>query len=155
MSNKILSLSDFLEFKAKNLQDKKIVFTNGCFDILHPGHTDYLTKARELGDILIVGLNADASIQRLKGPARPIQDLIARGLILSALASVDYIISFDTDTPLELITAIQPDVLVKGGDYTEENIVGAEEVKKAGGQLAIIPFLEGYSTTQIVNKIKE
>lgn len=154
MQHKILNIADFLKTKKEDLENKRIVFTNGCFDILHPGHTDYLSKAKILGDILVLGLNSDASIQRLKGTSRPIQNLEARALVLSALASVDFIISFEEDTPLQLIQAIQPDVLVKGGDYTEENIVGAEEVKSKGGTVSIIPFLEGYSTSAIVHKIK-
>lgn len=154
MKSKVLSLSQFLEKKTRSLQNKQIVFTNGCFDIIHPGHTDYLTRAKELGDTLVVGLNSDDSIKRLKGESRPIQSLKARSLILSALASVDYIVSFNTDTPLDLIKAIQPNTLVKGGDYTEETIVGADIVKKAGGQVKIIPFLEGYSSSQIIEKIR-
>lgn len=154
MKNKIVSLSDFTQLQQSTLTGKKIVFTNGCFDILHPGHTDYLQKAKALGDILVVGLNTDESIQRLKGPTRPIQNLKARALIMSALAAVDYIISFDDDTPLYLIKNIKPSILIKGGDYTEDTIVGANEVKMNGGKIEIIPFLTGYSTSNIVEKIK-
>lgn len=152
MSSKIVTLEQFLSIKES--APTKTVFTNGCFDILHPGHTDYLTKAKALGDLLVVGLNSDRSIQRLKGDKRPIQNLTARALVLSALSSVDYIISFEEDTPIKLIKAIKPNVLVKGGDYTEETIVGSEEVKKEGGTVSIIPFLEGYSTSEIIAKIK-
>lgn len=155
MTNKIISLAAFVQLQKTILADKSIVFTNGCFDILHPGHTDYLQKAKSLGDILVLGLNADESIVRLKGPSRPIQTLKARALVLSALAAVDYIISFEDDTPLHLIETIQPNILVKGGDYTEENIVGATEVKATGGRVEIIPFLPGYSTSSIVEKIKK
>lgn len=155
MSSKIISLKEFTDLQKSELATKKIVFTNGCFDILHPGHTDYLTKAKLLGDVLIVGLNSDPSIQRLKGPSRPIQNLKARALVLSALEAVDYIISFDDDTPLHLINTIRPAILVKGGDYSENQIVGAAEIKAAGGQVEILPFLSGYSTSDIVKKIKE
>lgn len=154
MQSKIVSLAKFRNLLDTTLVGKSIVFTNGCFDILHPGHTDYLSKAKALGDILVLGLNSDESVQRLKGKHRPIQNLQARALVLSALASVDYIISFEDDTPLYLIETIKPAVLVKGGDYTVESIVGAEKVKANGGKIEIIPFLEGYSTSKIEEKIK-
>jgi D-beta-D-heptose 7-phosphate kinase/D-beta-D-heptose 1-phosphate adenosyltransferase len=154
MENKILSLEDFLIEKDRKLNNKKIVFTNGCFDILHPGHTDYLSKAKQLGDLLVLGLNSDESVKRLKGNSRPIQTENARSLVLSALTSVDYIILFQEDTPLNLIVNIKPDILVKGGDYTEENIVGADEVKANNGKVKIIPFLEGFSTSNIIEKIQ-
>ncbi len=155
MKNKIVSLHEFLSIKEKELTDKTIVFTNGCFDILHPGHTDYLTKAKELGNILVLGINTDESVSRLKGTTRPIQNLEARSLVLSALESIDYVISFNEDTPIDLIKAIKPSLLVKGGDYTQENIVGAEFVLSYGGVVKIIPFLEGYSTSKIINKINK
>ncbi len=139
--------------RAKFL-NKKIVFTNGCFDILHRGHVEYLAKAADMGDILIVGLNSDESVRRIKGNDRPIQDQETRSLILSSLQFIDYVVIFHDDTPLKLIETIQPDVLVKGGDYTEiEKIVGYHVVTKKGGKVITIPFVEGYSTTLIINKI--
>ena len=155
MKHKLVSLSDFLDIQKADLNEKSIVFTNGCFDILHPGHTDYLGKAKALGDILVVGVNTDQSVQRLKGNHRPIQNVKARSLVLSALASVDYVIEFDEDTPLNIIAHILPNILTKGGDYTEETIIGAKEVKEQGGSIEIIPFLEGYSTSKIEEKIKK
>ncbi|MCK9302507.1 MAG: D-glycero-beta-D-manno-heptose 1-phosphate adenylyltransferase [Bacteroidales bacterium] len=133
---------------------KKLVFTNGCFDIIHAGHTDYLYKARLLGDILVVGLNSDASVKRLKGDGRPINDQLSRASVLAAMSFVDYVIIFDENTPLNLIKALKPNVLVKGGDYIADNIVGADFVKSYGGIIEIIPFLEGYSTSSIINKIR-
>lgn len=133
--------------------NKKIVFTNGCFDILHPGHVYYLNKARSLGDILIVGLNSDASIKRLnKGPNRPIHPQDKRAEVLASLLCIDYVCIFEEDTPIELIKIIVPDVLVKGGDYTIDKIVGADMVIQKGGRVEIIDYLEGYSTTKIIEK---
>ncbi|MGC6470708.1 MAG: D-glycero-beta-D-manno-heptose 1-phosphate adenylyltransferase [Flavobacteriales bacterium] len=134
--------------------DNKIVFTNGCFDILHLGHIDYLNKASQLGDKLIVGVNSDRSVKQLKGNNRPIQDEIARLQTIAALQSVDAVILFQEETPLALVELILPDVLVKGADYALENISGAKEVLGRGGQVKTIPFLDGYSTTSIINKIK-
>ena len=124
-------------------------------DILHKGHVAYLQAAKSLGDILIVGMNTDASVQRLKGQDRPVNSLEDRAFVLSALRSVDYVIAFDEDTPLSLIQAIMPDVLVKGGDYTIDTIVGATEVLSHGGKVEIIPFVEGKSTTSIIDAIKK
>jgi rfaE bifunctional protein nucleotidyltransferase chain/domain len=155
MSNKIITVEDFIELKKALLANKQIVFTNGCFDILHPGHTDYLSKAKKLGDLLVVGVNTDASVQILKGKQRPIQNLDSRVAVLAALSAVDYVIPFDEETPLLMIKSIQPNILVKGGDYTEEAIVGAKEVKENNGKVVIIPFLEGHSTSKIVDKIKQ
>jgi rfaE bifunctional protein nucleotidyltransferase chain/domain len=155
LQNKIVSQEDAATF-AKKLQDegKKIVFTNGCFDIVHPGHVDYLSQARDLGDALVLGLNTDASVKRLeKGANRPINNETARGLVLAALACVDKIVLFNEDTPYELIKAIQPDVLVKGSDYAPEKIVGYDIVTARGGKVTTIHFLEGYSTTAIIKKI--
>jgi rfaE bifunctional protein nucleotidyltransferase chain/domain len=135
-------------------QNKKIVFTNGCFDILHRGHIEYLTKAKEFGDVLIVGLNSDTSVKRLKGKDRPINPESDRARILDALKPVDYIVIFEEDTPLRLIQMVKPDVLVKGGDYKVEEIVGSEYVMSYGGKVEIIPFVEGKSTTKIIQKIK-
>lgn len=136
-------------------QGKKIVFTNGCFDILHQGHVDYLQKAKALGDILIIGVNSDESVQKLKGPARPIVPLENRMGLLSALSCVDFVVPFEEETPRRLIAEILPDILVKGGDYKVEDVVGREEVETNGGEVIIIPFTEGFSTTSIVQKIKE
>ncbi|MCX6352883.1 MAG: D-glycero-beta-D-manno-heptose 1-phosphate adenylyltransferase [Bacteroidetes bacterium] len=133
----------------------KIAFTNGCFDILHKGHIDYLAHASALADILIVGVNTDASVKRLgKGANRPLQDEESRSLIIASLSFVDAVILFDEDTPLNLITQIKPDVLIKGADYTIETVVGAKEVLAYGGKVELLPYLEGYSTTKIEEKIK-
>jgi len=132
----------------------RVVFTNGCFDLLHPGHITYLQDAKNLGDVLLLGLNDDASIQRLKGPSRPLNPLQDRACMLWALKSVDMVVAFSEDTPLNLITALMPDVLVKGGDYSVETIVGAEEVMQAGGHVQVIPFLEGYSSTGLIQRIQ-
>ena len=130
-----------------------VVFTNGCFDILHPGHVDYLQRARAMGDSLVVGLNSDASVRRLKGSRRPVNDEESRAVVLAALACVDYVIVFEEDTPYELIGAIVPDVLVKGGDWSVDRIVGRDIVERAGGRVFSIPLLAGYSTTGIVDRI--
>ncbi|MDQ6953067.1 MAG: D-glycero-beta-D-manno-heptose 1-phosphate adenylyltransferase [Mariprofundaceae bacterium] len=132
----------------------RIVFTNGCFDLLHPGHITYLQDAKNLGDILILGLNDDASIQRLKGAYRPINPLHDRAAMLAALRSVDAVVAFSEDTPLNLITALMPDVLVKGGDYTVDSIVGAKEVMQSGGEVQVISFLDGYSSTRLIQRIQ-
>jgi len=132
-------------------QNRKIVFTNGCFDILHRGHIEYLSKARDLGDVLIIGLNTDSSVKRIKGGNRPVQDETSRAMILASLRFVEAIVLFDEDTPYNLISLVKPDVLVKGGDYTEETIVGADIVKASGGEVVTVPLTEGYSTTQILN----
>ncbi|MEO0141581.1 MAG: D-glycero-beta-D-manno-heptose 1-phosphate adenylyltransferase [candidate division WOR-3 bacterium] len=132
---------------------KIIVFTNGCFDIVHPGHIHLLRTAKSLGDVLLVGLNDDGSVRRLKGPERPINPLEARAEVLSAIRYVDHVIPFSEDTPLELIEAIRPDVLVKGGDWREDEIVGAEFVRSRGGEVVIVPYLEGYSTTGLLQKL--
>jgi D-beta-D-heptose 7-phosphate kinase/D-beta-D-heptose 1-phosphate adenosyltransferase len=134
---------------------KTIVFTNGCFDLLHVGHVKYLQAARKLGDLLVLGLNSDDSIKRLKGPNRPLIGESERAHILAALDCIDYVVVFDEDTPLELITALRPDVLVKGGDYTPEGVVGREIVESYGGRVELINFVDGKSTTNIINKILE
>jgi rfaE bifunctional protein nucleotidyltransferase chain/domain len=135
-------------------QGKRVVFTNGCFDLLHLGHVDYLEKARNLGDVLVVGLNTDDSVSRFKGPQRPIQDQVSRSRVMAALESVDLVVFFNEDTPINLISALVPQVLVKGSDYLAENIVGADVVKRAGGEVKTIEFVPGYSTSRIVDKIK-
>lgn len=131
-----------------------LCFTNGCFDLIHPGHVQYLADARALGDFLVVGLNSDASVARLKGPGRPLQDEAARAAVLLGLRSVDAVIRFDEDTPLDLIRALQPDVLVKGGDYSPESVVGRDVVEGRGGKLALVPFLAGHSTSRIEQRIR-
>jgi len=136
-------------------EGKRIVFTNGCFDLLHLGHVDYLKKAKSLGDVLVVGLNDDASVRRLKGPPRPIMPQADRAAVVAALASVDYTCLFAEDTPLELITAVQPDVLVKGADWTVDAVVGKELVEGRGGTVKTIEFLPNRSTTGIIAKIRE
>lgn len=134
---------------------KKIVFTNGCFDILHRGHFDILSKAADLGDILVVGLNTDASVKRLKGPERPVNHEQDRALQIASLLYVDAVCLFDEDTPRALIEKVKPDVLVKGGDYNVSNIVGADFVMSYGGRVEIIPFVTGYSTSNIISHIKK
>ncbi|MCU0370465.1 MAG: D-glycero-beta-D-manno-heptose 1-phosphate adenylyltransferase [Bacteroidales bacterium] len=131
--------------------NQKIVFTNGCFDILHRGHIEYLSQARDNGNVLVIGLNSDASVRRIKGKGRPVQDEMTRALVLASLRFVDAVVLFDEDTPYELIKSIQPDVLVKGGDYTEETIVGADLVRANGGEVVVIPLVEGYSTSRILS----
>jgi rfaE bifunctional protein nucleotidyltransferase chain/domain len=142
------------QVKAWQAKGETVVFTNGCFDLLHLGHVDYLEKARELGDRLIIGLNTDNSVSRFKGPERPLQDQDSRAQILASLQFVYLVVFFNEDTPFDLISALIPNVLVKGSDYLAENIVGADVVKKAGGVVKTIDFVPGYSTTRIVEKIK-
>ncbi len=140
------------EWKRKG---KRVVFTNGCFDLLHLGHVDYLERARGLGDVLVVGLNTDDSVSRFKGPERPIQDQISRARVMAALQVVDLVVFFNEDTPLNLISTLVPHVLVKGSDYLAENIVGADVVKKAGGEVKTVDFVPGYSTSRLVEKIRK
>ena len=137
------------------IDSKKIVFTNGCFDILHVGHIRYLSEAKSLGDILVIGINSDKSVKELKGSSRPINSLSDRALMLSELSYVDYVISFEEQTPLKLIKIIMPDILVKGGDYTVENVVGSSEVIHSGGQVKLLQFHNGYSSTNYIDKIKK
>ena len=133
-------------------EGKSIVFSNGCFDILHRGHVEYLSKAADLGDILIIGLNTDDSVRRLKGPSRPVNDEKARAVVLAALEFVDAIMFFEEDTPYNLIKRVQPDVLVKGKDYKAEDIVGYDIVTAKGGKVETIELVEGFSTTKILNQ---
>jgi len=140
------------ELKQKG---KKIVFTNGCFDIIHYGHVSYLSDARNLGDLLIVGLNSDDSVKRLKGASRPINSQFDRAYVLSALKPVDYVVIFEQDTPYDLIKLIMPDLLVKGGDWKPEQIVGSDLVLKNGGQVKSLQFQTGFSTTNIIEKLNE
>ena len=145
---------DFFSRNALKLHDRKIVFTNGCFDVLHYGHVRYLLEARKLGDLLVVGLNNDDSVRRLKGSTRPVNGENERAFVLAALSCVDYVSLFEEDTPEELIKIVRPDVLVKGGDYTIDNIVGADFVQRNGGVVTTIPFVEGFSSTRIIEKLK-
>ena len=133
----------------------RVVFTNGVFDLLHPGHVDVLVGARSRGDALIVGLNSDASVKRLKGAERPIRSEADRAFVLAPLEAVDAVCVFDEDTPLELVRALRPDVIVKGGDYTPDNVVGAAEVRSWGGELVIIPLTPGHSTTSIIERLRD
>jgi rfaE bifunctional protein nucleotidyltransferase chain/domain len=154
-SHKILNAEQLADLLPKWKREGKVVFTNGCFDILHLGHVDYLEKARNLGQKLIVGLNTDASVQRLKGMDRPICDENSRARVMASLEFVDAVILFDEETPLELISFVKPDILVKGNDYTVENIVGADVVLKNGGSVETVPLVNGYSTTNVITKIKQ
>jgi D-glycero-beta-D-manno-heptose 1-phosphate adenylyltransferase len=155
IQQKILSLSAAQHFvAAARVTGKTIAFTNGCFDILHEGHIFSLSQAAKEADILIVGVNADASVQKLKGPGRPVNNEQTRSLILASLLVVDAVIIFNEDTPLELINHLQPDVLVKGGDYTLDQIVGSKEVIANGGRVVINPIIQGVSTTVIIQKIQ-
>lgn len=154
-TKKIVSQSQLQQqVQAWRKAGERIVFTNGCFDILHYGHVEYLARAAGLGDRLVVGLNSDASVRRLKGAHRPIQDEQSRLRVMAALGFVDAVTLFEEDTPLELIRLLMPDVLVKGGDWPPEQIVGSDLVLAAGGEVHSLPFIEGYSTTAIENKIK-
>ena len=154
IKNKLLS-REALETKLAEWRSagKTIVFTNGCFDILHRGHVEYLAQAADLGDKLIVGLNTDASVKRLKGESRPVNDEKSRALLLSALQFVDVVVFFDEDTPYELIKQLQPDILVKGNDYKPEEIVGYDIVTAKGGKVLTIDLVEGFSTTNIISRL--
>jgi len=132
----------------------RLAFTNGVFDLLHPGHVDVLTSARAQGEALIVGLNSDASVRRLKGPDRPVRSEAERAYVLAALECVDAVVVFDQDTPLELVSLLTPDVIVKGGDYTPDTIVGAREVHARGGRVVVVPLTPGQSTTRIIEKLR-
>jgi D-glycero-beta-D-manno-heptose 1-phosphate adenylyltransferase len=152
----IVERKNIKELSEKLKSDgKTIVFTNGCFDILHSGHVFYLQKAKQQGDILILGLNSDASVRRLKGEKRPINSEIDRAIVISELKSIDYVVIFEEDTPLEIISLIVPNKLVKGGDYKKDDVVGKDIVESNGGEVVIIPFVDGKSTTNIINKINE
>ena len=156
LQSKILSFSGIeKQVVLWRSAQKKIVFTNGCFDLLHMGHIDYLAKARDLGDVLVIGLNTDRSVQEIKGPSRPVKDELSRAHILAGMAFVDAIVLFDTETPIELISSLKPDVLVKGGDYAIKEIVGHEVVQKNGGKVCTLDFIEGYSSSKLIHKITE
>ena len=152
--DKILRRESLLERYGRP-RDQRIVFTNGCFDVIHRGHVAYLQAARELGHMLIVGVNTDASMRRLhKGPGRPLVAEEDRAYVLAALACVDVVTLFDEDTPRELVSALLPDVLVKGGDYDIAAVVGREQVEAAGGKVVLIPYLEGYSTSELIRRMQ-
>jgi len=140
------------ELKMRN---KKVVFTNGCFDLIHAGHVDYLSKAKEFGDVLIVALNTDESIQRIKGNTRPITPLVERGFVIANLKAVDYVTAFDEDTPFEIISALIPDILIKGADWSIDNIVGRDIVENNGGEVKTIEFVNNQSTSNIIKIILE
>ncbi len=155
-NNKILTFNGIQhQVKRWRLLDKKIAFTNGCFDILHEGHIEILSQAATLADILVVGINTDASVKKLKGENRPVNKESFRAQMLASLTMIDAVVLFDEETPLELIRIIEPDTLIKGGDYAIEQIVGAEDVIKNGGEVKIIPLVKGYSTTALIQKIQE
>jgi D-beta-D-heptose 7-phosphate kinase/D-beta-D-heptose 1-phosphate adenosyltransferase len=151
-------ISKVLEREAaqrwRRARSGRVVFTNGVFDLLHPGHVDILVAARDLGDALIVGLNSDASVKRLKGATRPVRTAPERAVVVAALECVDAVVIFEEDTPLNLITELSPDVLVKGGDYTEATIVGAASVRAGGGDVVVIPLTPGHSTTRTVERLR-
>jgi rfaE bifunctional protein nucleotidyltransferase chain/domain len=151
---KILSRDELLA-RLGRPREAKVVFTNGCFDVLHRGHVEYLTGARALGDVLVVGLNTDDSVRRLKGPTRPVNGEDDRAYVLAGLSVVDYVALFGEDTPRDLIAALLPDVLVKGGDYRKEDIAGSAEVEAAGGRVVIAPLVPGRSTTSILQRVRE
>jgi rfaE bifunctional protein nucleotidyltransferase chain/domain len=156
LSSSILSLEEaILRFGREKRNGRRVVFTNGCFDLLHPGHLRNLEQARELGDVLIVGLNSDASVRQLKGEGRPVLPELERAEILAALECVDAVVIFDDLTPRDVIAQLLPDVLVKGGDWPGDQIVGREEVEAAGGRVVSVPVVPGYSTSDILRKIRE
>ena len=155
-AEKIVDISEAQSIcQAWKAQGKEVVFTNGCFDILHMGHVEYLEKARALGDRMILGLNTDASIKRLKGETRPVVPEQARARVMAALQFIDLVVLFDEDTPLEIIKTLLPDTLVKGNDYSVDTIVGAKEVMERGGSVKTIELVDGFSTSSIIEKIKE
>ncbi len=156
LSDKLFATKDALKVLCKKWKTagQTIVFTNGCFDILHLGHLTYLNQARALGDKLIVGMNSDKSVNLLKGPTRPLNNERERKIHLACLSFVDAVIAFQEETPYALISELEPDILVKGGDYTSDQIVGKKVVESIGGKVVILPFLEGYSTSNFIKKIQ-
>jgi D-glycero-beta-D-manno-heptose 1-phosphate adenylyltransferase len=155
IQNKILSIEQILRWRTIwKFKSQKIVFTNGCFDIIHLGHIDYLMKAADLGDVLIIGLNTDASVRKLKGEGRPVNNEHARAMVLASLAYVNAVVLFDEVTPYELIKLIQPDILVKGNDYKTEQIAGHDIVLASGGKVITIDLVPGYSTTGLIEKLR-
>ena len=154
MKSRIKSLKNLIKtLSVLKSRGKKIVFTNGCFDILHVGHVDYLSKARRLGDLLVIGLNSDSSVKKIKGKDRPINKESDRAKVLSSLYFVDYITIFSEPTPENLIKKVRPDILVKGGDWKVNDIVGSSFVRSCGGKVKTIPFVKGYSTTSVIERI--
>ena len=151
-SRKVMTLGDAARWRRG--QPGRVVFTNGVFDLLHPGHVDVLVGARRRGDALVVGINSDASVRRLKGPERPVRSEAERAYVLAAFAAVDAVVVFGEDTPIEVVRAVEPDVIVKGGDYSEGTIVGAAEVRARGGDVVVIPLTPGQSTTGIIAKLR-
>ncbi|MBM4175234.1 MAG: D-glycero-beta-D-manno-heptose 1-phosphate adenylyltransferase [Ignavibacteria bacterium] len=151
----LLELDEFLKIRGSLRQEnKKLVFTNGCFDIIHRGHVDYLTRAKELGDALVVALNSDSSVRKLKGQGRPVVSLIDRAFVLSNFKCVDFVISFNEETPFEIISKVVPDILVKGGDWKIDQIVGRDIVENNGGKVYSLKYVDNYSTSSILEKIK-
>jgi D-glycero-beta-D-manno-heptose 1-phosphate adenylyltransferase len=156
IKSKIIDIDNITPYLTYwKLKNKKVVFTNGCFDILHRGHVEYLAQAASTGDVLVIGLNSDSSVRSIKGENRPVQDEYARAILLASLSFVSAVILFNEDTPYELIKKVNPDVLVKGSDYKAEDIVGYDIVKANGGKVVTIDFIEGYSTTSIIDKLKD
>ena len=156
IEKKIMTVAEAkLMMAALKVTGKKVSFTNGCFDILHPGHLFSLKQAADEADFLIVGLNSDASVKKLKGPSRPINNTASRAIVLAHLIVVDAVVVFEEETPLELIKALLPDVMVKGGDYTVDQVVGGKEVIANGGKVIINPIVEGFSTTSLIEKMKD
>jgi rfaE bifunctional protein nucleotidyltransferase chain/domain len=154
IKSKILSLEELNPYLSiYRFKEKKIIFTNGCFDLIHRGHIEYLARAANLGSIFIIGLNTDDSVKKIKGPGRPIQDEYSRAMILSSMGFVNHVVLFEEETPYELIKSVQPDILIKGGDYNPEEVVGYDLVKARGGQVIIIDLIKGLSTTGIINKL--
>lgn len=151
-ARKVMSLAEAAQWRRA--QAGRVVFTNGVFDLLHPGHVDVIVGARRHGDALVVAINSDASVRRLKGPERPVRSEAERAYVLAAFAAVDAVVVFAEDTPLEAVRAIEPDVIVKGGDYQEDTIVGAPEVRARGGDVIVIPLTPGQSTTGIIAKLR-
>lgn len=151
----IFNTWDELKKELNSLNDKKIIFTNGCFDIIHSGHISYLKKAKSLGDVLVLGLNSSESVKRLKGETRPVNSEEDRAIVLNELKSVDYVVVFNQDTPYDLIKHIKPFIIAKGGDYKVDDVVGKDIVESYGGRVEIIPFVDGKSTTKIIEKMRE
>ena len=152
---KIVSQAELIKIRRTlKRRGKKVVFTNGCFDIIHRGHVEYLAKAKRLGDVLIVALNTDSSVRKLKGKGRPITGLADRAYVMAHLDMVDYVTSFGSETPQAIIAKLLPDYLVKGGDYKRDDIVGAKEVRAAGGKVVVIPFVKGRSSTRMIKRLR-
>jgi len=153
--SEVLTLEDALRRRAAaRALRQTYVFTNGCFDVIHPGHVALLHQARRLGHYLMVAINSDRSVRKLKGPGRPLQDEAARAIVLAALQDVDGVVVFDEETPLELIRKLEPDVLVKGGDYTPDQVVGREDVERSGGTVVIVPLVPGHSSSAVLGRMK-